>query len=51
VRSILAVGAGSPHPRPAGDALVLPLPSAPTRSLQAYPTTSTAIATDGTATS
>jgi hypothetical protein len=50
VRSILAAGAGTAEPRPAGDALVLPLPSAPTRSLQAYPTASTAI-TDGTATS
>jgi transposase len=50
VRSILAAGAGTPQPRPPGDALVLPLPSAPTRSLDAYPTASTAIS-DGTATS
>ena len=36
VRSILAAGAGTPHPRPAGDALILDLPLAPTRSLDAY---------------
>ncbi|MQY24444.1 hypothetical protein NRB20_75830 [Nocardia sp. RB20] len=36
VRSILAAGAGAPQPRPAGDALVLDLPTAPTRSLDAY---------------
>jgi transposase len=36
VRSILAAGAGTPRPRPAGDALVLDLPSAETRSLDAY---------------
>jgi hypothetical protein len=36
VRSILAAGAGTPQPRPAGDALVLDLPLAPTRSLQDY---------------
>ena len=36
VRSILAAGAGTPQPRPAGDALVLDLPIAPTRSLDAY---------------
>ena len=36
VRSILAAGAGAPQPRPAGDALILDLPVAPTRSLQAY---------------
>ena len=36
VRSILAAGAGTPHPRPAGDALILDLPIAPTRSLDAY---------------
>ena len=36
VRSILAAGAGTPQPRPAGDALVLDLPTAPTRSLDAY---------------
>jgi transposase len=36
VRSILAAGAGTPHPRPAGDALILDLPVAPTRSLDAY---------------
>ena len=39
VRSILAAGAGTPHPRPAGDALILDLPIAPTRSLQAYTVT------------
>ncbi len=36
VRSILAAGTGTPQPRPAGDALVLGLPVAPTRSLDAY---------------
>ncbi|WP_194830161.1 IS21 family transposase [Nocardia sp. XZ_19_231] len=36
VRSILAAGAGAPHPRPAGDALVVDLPVAQTRSLDAY---------------
>ncbi len=36
VRSILAAGAGTPQPRPAGDALILDLPVAPTRSLEAY---------------
>jgi hypothetical protein len=36
VRSILAAGTGAPQPRPAGDALVLDLPTAPTRSLDAY---------------
>jgi hypothetical protein len=36
IRSILAAGAGAPQPRPAGDALVLDLPTAPTRSLDAY---------------
>lgn len=36
VRSILAAGAGTPQPRPAGDALILDLPVAPTRSLHAY---------------
>ena len=36
VRSILAAGAGTPQPRPAGDALILDLPIAPTRSLDAY---------------
>ncbi|WP_338890864.1 IS21 family transposase [Rhodococcus sovatensis] len=36
VRSILAAGAGTPQPRPAGDALILDLPTAPTRSLDAY---------------
>jgi hypothetical protein len=36
VRSILAAGAGTPQPRPAGDALILDLPLAPTRSLDAY---------------
>jgi transposase len=41
VRSILSAGAGTPQPRPAGDALVLDLPSAPTRSLDAYRITTT----------
>lgn len=36
VRSILAAGTGTPQPRPAGDALVLDLPVAATRSLDAY---------------
>jgi hypothetical protein len=36
VRSILAAGAGTPQPRPAGDALVLDLPQVPTRPLSAY---------------
>lgn len=36
VRSILAAGAGTPQPRPAGDALVLELPTVPTRPLSAY---------------
>jgi len=36
VRSILAAGAGAPQPRPAGEALILDLPTAPTRSLDAY---------------
>jgi transposase len=45
VRSILAAGTGTPQPRPAGDALVLDLPSAPVRSLDAYKITTT----DGTA--
>ncbi len=48
VRSILAAGAGTPHPRPAGDALILDLPVAPTRSLDAY---KVAPAADGGATS
>ena len=39
VRSILAAGAGTPQPRPAGDALILDLPLAPTRSLEAYTVT------------
>jgi transposase len=42
VRSILAAGAGTPQPRPAGDALVLDLPVAPTRSLDAYTVSPTA---------
>ncbi len=45
VRSILDAGAGTPQPRPAGDALVLDLPSAETRSLDAYKISTT----DGTA--
>lgn len=36
VRSILAAGTAAPQPCPAGDALVLDLPTAPTRSLDAY---------------
>jgi Integrase core domain len=36
VRSILAAGAGTPQPRPAGDALVLDLPVVPTRALADY---------------
>jgi hypothetical protein len=39
VRSILAAGAGTPRPCPAGDALILDLPVAPTRSLAAYTVT------------
>jgi transposase len=42
VRSILAAGAGTPQPRPAGDALILDLPVAPTRSLDAYAVSPTA---------
>jgi hypothetical protein len=36
VRSILDAGAGTPQPRPAGDALVLKLPMVPTRPLADY---------------
>jgi len=36
VRSILATNGAAPTPRPAGQALVLTLPSVPTRSLDAY---------------
>jgi hypothetical protein len=36
VRSILAAGTGTPQRRLVGDALVLDLPTAPTRSLDAY---------------
>ena len=36
VRSILAAAGGAPQPRPAGRALVLTLPSVPTRSLADY---------------
>jgi len=36
VRSILAAGAGTPQPTNAGDALVLELPTVPTRPLSAY---------------
>jgi hypothetical protein len=46
VRSILAAGTGTPQRRSAGEALVLDLPTAPTRSLDAYKITAT---TDGTA--
>lgn len=49
VRSILAAGAGTPQPRPAGNALILDLPVAPTRSLDAYKIT--APAADGGVTS
>jgi hypothetical protein len=41
VRSILAAGTAGPQPRPAGEALVLDLPTAPTRSLDAYKITAT----------
>jgi hypothetical protein len=36
VRSILAAGTGIAQPRPAGDALVIDLPTVPTRSLADY---------------
>jgi hypothetical protein len=36
VRSVLAAGTGVPRPRDAGEALVLELPTAPTRSLNEY---------------
>jgi hypothetical protein len=36
VRSILASAGAAPTPRPAGHALVLTLPTVPTRSLDAY---------------
>ena len=36
VRSILAAGAGTPTPRPPGDALVIDLPSGTGRSLADY---------------
>jgi hypothetical protein len=36
VRSILAAGGAAPVPRPAGEALVLTLPSVPTRPLSDY---------------
>jgi nucleotide-binding universal stress UspA family protein len=36
VRSILAAAGAAPTPRPAGQALVLTLPTVPTRSLDAY---------------
>jgi transposase len=36
VRSILAAGGAAPQPRPAGQALVLTLPTVPTRSLNDY---------------
>jgi hypothetical protein len=36
VRSILAAGAGIQQPRPAGDALVIPLPRVPVRPLSDY---------------
>jgi transposase len=36
VRAILAAGTGAPQPRPAGDALVIELPTVPVRPLSAY---------------
>jgi hypothetical protein len=39
VRSILAAAGAAPQPRPAGRALVLTLPSVPTRSLADYAVT------------
>jgi hypothetical protein len=36
IRSILAAGGAAPSPRPSGQALVLTLPSVPTRPLEAY---------------
>jgi transposase len=36
VRSILAAGTGTPQPRPAGDALVIELPTVPVRPLSDY---------------
>ncbi|MDA0638966.1 IS21 family transposase, partial [Nonomuraea sp. MCN248] len=36
IRSILAAGSGTPQPTPAGDALVMALPTVPTRSLDDY---------------
>ncbi len=36
IRSILAAAGAAPSPRPAGQALVLTLPTVPTRSLDAY---------------
>lgn len=36
VRSILAAGAGTPQPAPAGQALVVDLPQVPVRPLEAY---------------
>ena len=47
MRSILVADTGTPQPRTAGDALVLDLPTAPTRSLDAYKITGST--TDGTA--
>lgn len=46
VRSILAAGAAAPRPRPAGEALVVDLPSVPTRSLADYALADYAITTD-----
>ena len=44
VRSILAAGAGTPTPRPAGDALVIDLPTSAGRSLSEYtPTPATVV--------
>jgi len=45
VRSILATGAGAPQPHPAGDALVLELPTVATRSLADYALPDTATGT------
>ena len=42
MRSILAAGAGTPTPRQAGDALVIDLPVAASRSLEEYAPTALA---------
>jgi len=43
VRSILAAAGAAPNPQPAGQALVLTLPTVPTRSLDAYKINNTMI--------